>query len=34
VDMRVMEIMSRRDAAARRDSDSHQPLPRPITAPS
>jgi hypothetical protein len=35
VDMRVMEIMSRRDAAARRDShDSHsyQPLMRPTRA--
>ena len=31
VDMRVMAIMSRRDAAARRDSHSYQPLMRPIT---
>ena len=30
VDMRVMAIMSRRDAAARRDSNSHQPLIRPF----
>jgi hypothetical protein len=34
VDLRVMEIMSRRDAAARRDSHSHQPLMRPITSRS
>ena len=32
VDVRVMAIMSRRDAAARRDSHSHQPLMRPITS--
>ena len=32
VDMRVMAIMSRRDAAARRDSNSHQSLIRPITS--
>ena len=32
VDMRVMAIMSRRDAAARRDSHSHQPLIRPTTS--
>lgn len=34
VDERVMEIMSRRDAAARRDSQSDQPLMRPITSRS
>ena len=34
VDMRVMAIMSRRDAAARRDSHPHQPLMRPITSHS
>jgi hypothetical protein len=32
VDIRVMAIMSRRDAAARRDPNSHQPLMRPITS--
>jgi hypothetical protein len=32
VDMRVLAIMSRRDAAARRDSHSHQPLMRPMTS--
>ena len=34
VDMRVMAIMSRRDAAARRDPHSHQPLLQPITSHS
>ena len=32
VDIRVMAIMSRRDAATRRDSPSHQPLMRAITS--
>jgi hypothetical protein len=32
VDMRVLAIMSRHDAAARRDSHSHQPLMRPMTS--
>jgi hypothetical protein len=32
VDIRVMAIMSRRDAAARRDWHSHQPLMRPIAS--
>lgn len=40
VDERVIEIMSRRDAAQRRDSSSDQALParrfsrRPVTSPS
>ena len=40
VDKRVIEIMSRRDAAERRDSPSDQALParrfsrRPVTSPS
>ena len=40
VDKRVIEIMSRRDAAQRRDSSSDQALPprrvsrRPVTSPS
>jgi hypothetical protein len=40
VDMRVIEIMSRRDAAERRNSPSDQALParrfsrRPVTSPS
>jgi hypothetical protein len=34
VDKRVVEIMSRRDAAARRDPHSHQPLLRPTTSRS
>jgi hypothetical protein len=31
VDMRVMEIMSRRDAAERRDSRSNHAFARPVT---